>query len=174
MSRPEDDTPGRAGSAMRFTREQNQALRLAIRREWWWDGNCTPGNDGNPGGGLDPDAWFPIGIEAPAAEVLAVCAGRSVNRSCLASALLIREVGAWGGTTLDERDQAAHALRSGSSVTAVLDEFLAVAAASVAGSSVPKGGVLKPVEAAEASLQPTEPTPPADQTPEPPADVRAA
>lgn len=57
---------------------------------------------------VDPELFFPVGVTGPAvdqiAEAKAVCAGCSVQTTCLEFAITTnQEYGVWGGTSEEER-----------------------------------------------------------------------
>jgi transcription factor WhiB len=81
----------------------------------------------------DTEAWFPA-RSVPRRELmdlLFVCEGCRVRRSCLAAGLLGREVGIWGGTTETERDAALDDLGAGARTDDVLGCLLGVPASQV-------------------------------------------
>jgi len=79
-----------------------KARALSNRIEPGWQKRAACGDT------TDADAWFPDRSvpQRELADVLAVCEGCRVRRSCLAAGLLGREYGIWGGTTDAERDAA--------------------------------------------------------------------
>jgi hypothetical protein len=80
----------------------------------------------------DPEAWFPAVKGASVKpEVVRICAGCPVRRSCLATALLWSVEGIWAGTTTRERDQLLVGMRVGTTdddMASVLTEVLDQAA----------------------------------------------
>ncbi len=97
-----------------LSRTQEQALRVARESEWEQSAACAS---------VDPEEWFPDKGGSTRAAV-AICAGCPVRRSCLATALLLTEVGVWAGTTAVQRRSAYRALRAGTDADAVLDQLL--------------------------------------------------
>ncbi len=101
-----------------FTPEQVHALRATMVRDWGTFADCAQG-------GLD--VWFlDRGVSVPRL-LKVVCAGCPVRRSCLASAVLVGEVGVWAGTSFNNREAAAYRICDGDDVGQVLDQLLTAA-----------------------------------------------
>ena len=116
---PEAGIPGFWALTQTVTRRLNAGQRRQLRAA------MQPGWRGNaPCASADPDAWFPDKGQPAVPQVLAICAGCPVRRSCLASALLHGERGVWAGTTAAERGSAFRWLHQGQTVSSVLDRAL--------------------------------------------------
>lgn len=101
-----------------FTSAQVQALQEHIRREWQREADCAE---------CGAEVWFlDRGTKTP--RVLqVVCADCPVRGSCLASAVLVGELGVWAGTSYEAREAAGQRIASGSAVDRVLAELLRAA-----------------------------------------------
>jgi hypothetical protein len=102
-----------------------KARALSNRIKPGWQERAACGNT------TDPDVWFPERSvpRRHLAEVLSLCEGCPVRRSCLAAGLLGHEYGIWGGTTEAERDAALEDLTARTRTDDVLDRLLGVPAA---------------------------------------------
>ena len=95
-------------------------LRSIVARRWQDDAACAS---------ADPEAWWPAPHSLPTPQVVRVCAGCPVRRSCLAVALLWDEDGIWAGTSRGQRRRGYRLLRHGVPAAEVVELLLTAATA---------------------------------------------